>query len=352
MAPDPRLRAWLIALLLLGATPLAHAQPTSGNGVLVSAAPIYLTPDPTRTPLATLPFGTLVRVLAKEGDWYKVVFSDRYLGDRTGYVLAVNIRIEPPAPAAAAPRPAVPGQIAAPAAPTQPVIVGATPMKKPKEHGYLWLNGTYQRESTAFTAATTFTQNSGIANVTTSYGGVQSAVADVAVGQRVWRSLSVAVAATWSSQITDADVSATSPHPLGGAPRAVSGVASAIRRQELGIHLDASWSVPANGRAQLVIFAGPTLYRVKQGLVTGVTVNESFPFDTATFASATVVESQKSRIGANGGLEASVRLWKAFGIGGIARFSRAMIPFAPAEGAGVTIRAGGLQVGGGLHFRF
>ena len=43
------------------------------------------------------------------------------------------------------------------------------------------------------------------------------------------------------------------------------------------------------------------------GLVTAVTVNETPLFTTATFANATVTESRKQRIGANAGIEASVR---------------------------------------------
>ena len=103
---------------------------------------------------------------------------------------------------------------------------------------------------------------------------------------------------------------------------------------------------------QVVIFAGPSLFRVKQGLVTGVTVNETPPFTTAAFANATVTESRKQRIGANAGIEASVRVWNAVGVGVLVRYSRATLSFSPAPGTDVKIKAGGLQVGAGLHFRF
>jgi len=110
--------------------------------------------------------------------------------------------------------------------------------------------------------------------------------------------------------------------------------------------------VPTRGRVQVVVFAGPSLFRVTQGLVTGVNVNDPPPFDATTFASATVVETHRSHIGANGGVEASVRVWKALGVGAIARFSRATMPFDAVDGTALKIRAGGLQGGGGLHVRF
>ena len=103
---------------------------------------------------------------------------------------------------------------------------------------------------------------------------------------------------------------------------------------------------------QVAIFAGPSWFRVNQGLVTAVTVNETPPFTTATFANATVTESRKQRIGANAGIEASVRVWRAVGVGVLVRYSRATLSFSPAPGTDVKIKAGGLQVGAGLHFRF
>ena len=354
MAFDSRLRTYLVVVaLLFGAASTARAQPQSGNGVLINNAAMYLTPDPTRTPLATLPAGTPVRVLAKEGDWYRVVFRDRYLGDRTGYVLAANVRIEPAAPPSAAPRPAVPGQVAPAPAPREPVIIAATPMKVQRDRGYLWLSGTHQLKSTAFTAATTFAQNGGTGTITTIYDGVHPSAVDFAIGGRVWRELSIGIAATWAAQLTDAAVSALVPSPVQpGNLRSVSGTATSIRHEEVGIHFDASWAAPAHGRYQAVIFAGPTLFRVKQGLVTGVTVNETPPFTTATFANAATVQTTRVRLGGNAGVEASVRLWKELGVGAMVRYSRATVPFSPAAGTDVSLKVGGTQVGAGLHFRF
>ena len=61
------------------------AQPQSAR-VLV-ASPIFLRPDTSRTPLVTAPQGMQLKVLALEGDWCRVQFSDR-LGERTGYIEA------------------------------------------------------------------------------------------------------------------------------------------------------------------------------------------------------------------------------------------------------------------------
>src|SRR5262245_17777863 len=108
-----RLRACLCLLLFVAAAAAAHAQPMSDTGVITTAAPMYLSPDPSRTPLTTLAVGSTVRIVAREGDWLRVVFRDRYLGDRTGYVRAANVRIEAAAapPTQNPPPPSVPGLV-------------------------------------------------------------------------------------------------------------------------------------------------------------------------------------------------------------------------------------------------
>ncbi len=101
------MRKVALTLLMMVACGLAPGQPAvslraqaaagqvlNGTGILLTNAPLFLLPDANRTPLATLPAGTAVRVVAKEGDWYKVIHHDSFLGDRTGYIQAASIRVE------------------------------------------------------------------------------------------------------------------------------------------------------------------------------------------------------------------------------------------------------------------
>ena len=79
----------MLAFLLAAAT--ATTAETESARVL-SPAPIYLKPDPTRTPLTTAPVGMSLSILAREGEWCRVVFRDQ-LSERTGYVEARNIDV-------------------------------------------------------------------------------------------------------------------------------------------------------------------------------------------------------------------------------------------------------------------
>ena len=69
------------------------SQVLNGTGILLTNAPLFLLPDANRTPLATLPVGTALRVVGK-GDWY-VIHHDSFL-DRTGYVQVASIRVSSP----------------------------------------------------------------------------------------------------------------------------------------------------------------------------------------------------------------------------------------------------------------
>jgi hypothetical protein len=75
-----------------GTTPLASvvlaaATASPGNTVaLTAAAPVFLTPTSSQTPLRVLPAGSVVTVIAIEDRWYRVEFNDEQWGRRVGYV--------------------------------------------------------------------------------------------------------------------------------------------------------------------------------------------------------------------------------------------------------------------------
>src|SRR5581483_6601634 len=151
------LTLFLLALgLPMGRHPLVAAaqagEAAAGNGVLQTDAPMYLDPDPSRTPLTTLPSGTTIRVLGREGDWFRIVYRDPGLGERTGYVRATAIRIEaaPPRPPAA-PRP---GAAAAAQAP-RPRPAAARARSTWIDRGYLSLNAAFLATSNGFDGTTT-----------------------------------------------------------------------------------------------------------------------------------------------------------------------------------------------------
>jgi hypothetical protein len=85
----------LLALLAIAGCWFAAAmQAQRVTGVVAKDAPVTLLPEPGRTPLATLPAGTVVQVLGEEKGWYRISFQDSYLlGDRIGYIRAEHLKL-------------------------------------------------------------------------------------------------------------------------------------------------------------------------------------------------------------------------------------------------------------------
>jgi hypothetical protein len=211
----------------------------------------------------------------------------------------------------------------------------------------------YQSTSNGFSATQTFTRNVEQGSVSTSYGAGHPPVLDVGARGLAPRHLAVGGSVTWMSQHTSGDVAATVPHPFYfNALRRVSGIGTDLPREEIAVHGEVSGLVPIGRAMQLAVFAGPSYFHLQQGLVIDVAVNETYPYDTATFASATTAEVSKSRLGFNAGFDVSGRIARHVGIGFTARYSRASIQLPATATEDVSVRVGGLQVGGGVRYGF
>jgi hypothetical protein len=347
-----RARTALILVLVLGSGLVGGAQMrTAGAGVITADAPAFLLPDATRTPLAVLPAGTEVRVLGKEGDYYRVIFRDRQWGDRTAYVAAASVRIDTnPAPSPPPVRPPVspfPPPATSPATPA-----AARSGRRAADRGYVSLNALQQQTDTAFSGTATFTQNAEPGRIVTNYEGAHPIVGDLTIAGRIWNVVALSVGVTGFQQNRDGAVVATVPHPFSfNTPRTVSGVATGLKRQEWALHLDPAVIVPV-GRLRIAAFAGPSFFTLKQRIVTGVNITETYPFDTATFAEAVTVNVKRSYVGFNGGADVSVALSRSFGVGVMARYSRARFALQIPDTGDVDVQTGGLTVGGGIRFLF
>jgi hypothetical protein len=168
-------------------------------------------------------------------------------------------------------------------------------------------------------------------------------------GVRVWRNLAVGLDVSRFSKSTRGAVSAQIPHPFFfNRARAVSGDASGLTRDETAAHLQALWMVPMHNRWQLALAGGPSWFSVGQDLVSGVTVTETYPYDTATFSATTAAHRSRSRLGFNAGGDVSYRLRRHVGLGVGISYSHASVPLDDT----LTVDAGGPHVAGGLRFRF
>jgi len=89
----PRFHLFASVCLIVVLTPVVNtfARQTERSVTFVDA-PVRLYPDLNRTPLATLPPGTPVQIMEKQGEWLRISFRDSSLGDRVGFVRAEHIK--------------------------------------------------------------------------------------------------------------------------------------------------------------------------------------------------------------------------------------------------------------------
>lgn len=149
-----------------------------------------------------------------------------------------------------------------------------------------------------------------------------------------------------------AAIAAIVPHPLlFNAPRTVQGSTPGVEHDEHNVHVDAMYVLPLHAM-DVTVMAGPTYFSLRQDFVTHVDVIEVYPFDTATFASATTTRLSRSAVGYNAGVDVSRLLSRRVGVGGLVRYSRGRVKFGTATVNRVTVQAGGLEAGAGIRIRF
>jgi hypothetical protein len=226
--------------------------------------------------------------------------------------------------------------------PAAPRMVGIT----------ITLDGIYQSASSSLADSGSSTINLERSTYSSSLKLKGGPAADLAVGYRLHRQLSIVVGGSSFTRASSAAITAQIPHPFFfNQPRTVSG-SQDLKHQESAIRVDIAWTAPVSRKLDLTVSAGPTMFKVKQDVVSTVNYKETFPFDTADFAGVTTVRRSKSVTGFNAGVDMTYRLTRNFGVGGTVRVSRASTSIASVSGSSLDLSVGGAQVGGGIRIRF
>jgi len=210
-----------------------------------------------------------------------------------------------------------------------------------------------QTPVSTFTESGTFPSNGGeMSTVTVDHSMKTGLGFNVGGAVRVIRKLWVGAQYAAANMSPSASLEAAIPHPiLFNAPRSVGGSVNDVTRTERRVHVDLIYALPIRAM-EVRVLAGPTLFSLKQDSVSGVTINETYPFDTATFASATRKQLSDTATGFNAGIDVSRALTSHVAVGGIIRYSRATVKFDDSEVGKHTIKTGGVETLAGVRFRF
>ena len=212
------------------------------------------------------------------------------------------------------------------------------------------LNGVYQSGTPAFSEAFSYTEYVEKTTITTDYPTRKGRAFDGGGAVRIWRNLAVGVSVSLAKRSTEGSVSGAIPHPFFfDATRPISGT-TAVERSENAVHVQALWVIPAGQRFLIAVGAGPSFFSVKQSLVQSVSFSQSYPYDTAMFASATVSQPSGSAVGVGGTIDVGYYFTRNVGFGGMVRYARATVPL-PTHDSTLSADAGGFEAGLGLRVR-
>jgi hypothetical protein len=218
---------------------------------------------------------------------------------------------------------------------------------------YVSIDGAGQAAKNDFADDAVFVDNAEEGRFVTDYRVAGGPALNISGGAVVWKQLGIGLGVSRFSRSTPALLSASVPHPfVFDRDRAVDGKVGGLKREELAVNVRASRVVPVGRRTQVMVFGGPSFFRVKQGLVSDFAYTDAYPYDTAAFERGETRNAKKSKIGVNVGVDAGFFLTPQLGVGGMVQFAGMTLDFPSAGGGTQDVKTGGFQAGGGLRLRF
>ena len=223
-----------------------------------------------------------------------------------------------------------------------PSMVSAQTMQW-TDKGYVAVSGGAQVGSDDLNTSSTFTIYDESASVSSAQKVKGGGFFDIGGAYRVWgRNLLAGINYSHTASDTDVSVNASIPDPrVFDRPRTVSASQSGAKHKENAVHLSAIWMMPVANKLDVGIFAGPSIFAIKQQTISDLTVTEPGPN-----VSAPLRDVKKTTVGVNLGVDLQYLVWKKWAVGGLARYSWGS---ASISGASKKLTVGGFQIGAGAR---
>ena len=217
------------------------------------------------------------------------------------------------------------------------------------DKGYVTFNVGAQVGSDDLNTSSTFTLYEETGTVTSSQRVKSGAFFEIGGAYRVWgRNLLAGVSFTHMGSDSNVALTASIPDPVFfDRPRNVSASQSGAKHSENVIHLDVIWMMPVANKLDVGVFAGPSIFMVKQdpiGALTASNVTEPGPTVNAPLASV-----KKTTAGINIGVDLQYVVRPNIAVGGLLRYTWGS---ADIDGADDSLGVGGFQIGVGARYRF
>ena len=202
----------------------------------------------------------------------------------------------------------------------------------------------------------TFTLYDEITTVNSSSAWSSGNLLDVSAGLRVWRNLSIGAGYHQENNTSSVQLAGTAPHPIFfNRPRSFTSETSGLERKETATHLNLGWMIPIGTKVDVHLTAGPSFFRLQQGVVSDVLIAERGTPFTEVVVQPTAATEKRSVAGYNVGLDLAFMVWQndavRIGVGGFVRMTGATTDVRLLA-SDVETKVGGTQFGIGARLRF
>ncbi|MCY4027932.1 MAG: hypothetical protein OXH75_16675 [Acidobacteria bacterium] len=189
---------------------------------------------------------------------------------------------------------------------------------------------------------------------------------DFSAAVRAWGPLALGVELANFRKTTSTAIEADVPHPvfLGFARRLTASVDDVVRREQ-ALHLQGQYWRELWGTLFVRFFGGPTLFRLRHDLVSGIEAAEGPTFDDVTLAGHHTIRQSRADFGYNVGLDVSYFGLQRLGLFGrheilermalafVVRYSQGTSAIQVSGGiVQPEYELGGTHIGGGLRVAF
>jgi len=201
---------------------------------------------------------------------------------------------------------------------------------------------------------TTFTIYDETGKITTSQTiDSQAPFWDIGGGFRIAGNFGVGFTYTRLSATGSAEVNAQVPSPIYyDQPRTATATVDDLDHVEDGYHFQAVWMLPITDKVDIIFSGGPSVFNLKQGIVTSPQITEGAPPYSTVNMTVSQATTTGSQVGFNIGADLTYRFANNVGIGALVRYAAATVSLEPEGGEPSDVKVGGFQIGGGLRIRF
>jgi len=224
------------------------------------------------------------------------------------------------------------------------------------DRGYINVGWGVESGSSAMTDSRTGSIYEEAATVTSSATFSSGSLFDVGVGIRIIKNLTFGASYHQEQNDTEGRLTGSIPSPVVfNRPRTLDQAVPGLERKEKAVHLQFGWVVPINEKIDVLVYGGPSFFRLEQFVVSEVSFGEGN--NNTVVADPSIATRKKSQTGYNVGADATYIVWQndsvRIGAGGFVRFAQASTDVEMFTGSQPqSTDVGGVQFGFGARLRF